>query len=272
MNPKADSQYLNLKSTVSEISHRYPKNIHILSNPYLLSTLARLCAMDTFQPLINELITSIYSDLLRTVVNQEFEVKPVALKTRMSEFHAEGVYQGPMIDPEQSAVTVNLARAGTLPSHICYSAMNYFLNPSKVRQDHISIARVTDGQHQVKGSNVSGHKIGGSIDGSIVLLPDPMGATGSTLVETLDLYKTFGKAKKFIAMHCIITPEYIRYVTAKHPELIVYAVRLDRGLSSPDILDTVPGTHIEKERGLNEKQYIVPGGGGFGEILNNAFV
>ena len=28
----------------------------------------------------------------------------------------------------------------------------------------------------------------------------------------------------------------------------------------------------EKERGLDDKQYIVPGGGGFGEIMNNAYV
>ena len=39
-----------------------------------------------------------------------------------------------------------------------------------------------------------------------------------------------------------------------------------------DVLKTVPGTRWEEERGLNDRHYIVPGGGGFGEILNNAFV
>jgi len=34
----------------------------------------------------------------------------------------------------------------------------------------------------------------------------------------------------------------------------------------------VPGTHWDRERGLDDKQYIVPGGGGFGEIMNNAYV
>ena len=32
------------------------------------------------------------------------------------------------------------------------------------------------------------------------------------------------------------------------------------------------GTFWDKEKGLNEYQYIVPGAGGLGEILNNAFV
>ena len=122
------------------------------------------------------------------------------------------------------------------------------------------------------GSKVAGHKIGGSVDESIVLFPDPMGATGSTLIEALNLYKTRGKALKYIAMHCIVTPEYLRAIRKQHPDLIVFAIRLDRGLSTTEILDTVPGTHWDLEKGLNDQHYIVPGGGGFGEVLNNAFV
>jgi uracil phosphoribosyltransferase len=88
----------------------------------------------------------------------------------------------------------------------------------------------------------------------------------------VDLYKTQGKARKYIALHCIVTPEYLKRVKQAHPDLIIYAVRLDRGLSSTDVLKSVPGTHWDQERGLNDKQYIVPGGGGFGEVLNNAYV
>jgi hypothetical protein len=49
-------------------------------------------------------------------------------------------------------------------------------------------------------------------------------------------------------------------------------VRLDRGLSPADVLKTPLGTHWDRERGLNQKDYIVPGGGGFGEVMNNAYV
>ena len=71
-------------------------------------------------------------------------------------------------------------------------------------------------------------------------------------------------------LNAIITPEYLRSVLEAHPEAKIYAIRVDRGLSPPDVLDTVPGTHWGRERGLNDRQYIVPGGGGFGELFNNA--
>jgi uracil phosphoribosyltransferase len=270
--PYPDSQFKTQKYTVSEIDHRYGKNFHILSDPFLLSTLAHLCSEKTTQPVINELITTIYSSLLKIVVNAEFPTRPTKIQTRMITQHPEGVFEGPIIDPAVPVVTVNLARAGTVPSHICYSALNYFMNPETVRQDHISIGRTTNDQEKVTGSQVSGHKIGGNVDGSIVLFPDPMGATGSTLSEALHLYKTRGKALKYISIHCIVTPEYLKRIQTLHPDLSVYAIRLDRGLSPPDVLDSVPGTFWDRERGLNDKHYIVPGGGGFGEILNNAYV
>ena len=73
-------------------------------------------------------------------------------------------------------------------------------------------------------------------------------------------------------MNLIVTPEYLRRLTTDHPDVQIYALRLDRGMSPPEVFETLPGTHWDKEKGLNEKQYIVPGGGGFGEIMNNAYV
>lgn len=271
--PSGDCQYHALRYQVSEIEHCYGKNIHILSAPLLLSHLARLCSDATQQPMLNELLTRIYTSLLEIVVNQEFPTEQVRLPTRMCKLHPkEGYYQGPMIVPNTPVICVNLARAGTLPSQVCYSELSYFMNPSVLRQDHISIARKSDDQDRVTGSEVFGHKIGGSIENAIVLFPDPMGATASTLIRTLDLYRTYGRPAKWIALHCIVTPEYLKKVKTQAPELNVYALRLDRGLSDPSILKTVPGTHWDQERGLNQQSYIVPGGGGIGEVINNAFV
>jgi predicted secreted hydrolase len=73
-------------------------------------------------------------------------------------------------------------------------------------------------------------------------------------------------------LNLIVTPQYLKKVLTTHPEATVYAVRLDRGMSSPEILRTIPGERWDEENGLNELQYIVPGGGGFGEIMNNAYV
>jgi uracil phosphoribosyltransferase len=258
-----DSQYEQIQHQLSEKKHLYGKNVHILSEPFLHSQLAKLCSIETEQPLINELVNSIYTSMIQTVINHEFPQKKILTTSRMSTAHPEGKFESPVIDPETQVVTVNLARAGTYPSHLCYQVLNYLMNPKKIRQDHVGIAR---------GEGISGHKIGGKIDDAILLIPDPMGATGGTIVEIMDLYRSYGVAKKIISIHCIVTPEYLKKVTEANPQITVYAARLDRGLSNDKVLQSVPGTYWSEERGLNEQNYIVPGGGGFGEIMNNAYV
>jgi uracil phosphoribosyltransferase len=126
----------------------------------------------------------------------------------------------------------------------------------------------------VTGATWHDAKIGRDVDGRTVLLPDPMGATGTSMISALDHYKTRldGRPARCIAMHLIVTPEYLRNVLRAHADTIVYALRVDRGLSAADVLATVPGTRWDEERGLDDRQYIVPGAGGVGEILNNAWV
>jgi uracil phosphoribosyltransferase len=124
----------------------------------------------------------------------------------------------------------------------------------------------------VIGTDLGGLKIGGDVNGRMVVIPDPMGATGSTIDTAMRLYSQHGVARKYIAMHLIVTPEYLAGLTKKYPQLIVYALRLDRGLSPAKVLSTIPGTDWKNERGLNEKCYIVPGAGGLGEVINNSYV
>jgi len=134
------------------------------------------------------------------------------------------------------------------------------------------MARETDSLGRVTGTSISGSKIGGSVENSFVLFPDPMGATGGSLSHAISVYKKgAGPARRYVCMNLIVTPEYLRRMKADHPDVVVYAVRLDRGASPADVLETVPGTHWDRESGLTDKQYIVPGGGGFGEIMNNAY-
>ncbi len=122
--------------------------------------------------------------------------------------------------------------------------------------------------------DLSGSKIGGPIKDAIVLFPDPMGATGGSMSHAISHYKSNveGDALKYITMNLIITPEYIRRLQKDHPDVEIFALRLDRGTSSDKVLGSIPGTFSDQEFGLNEHQYIVPGAGGVGEILNNSFV
>ena len=268
-----DQLYEKVPFRHSEIEHRYGPNVHVLSNPYLLSQLALLCAKETTQPAINRLVQDIYARLLEDVMNAEFPRVLADVPTRMVDVTPEGVFHGEVLDRATRAVTVNIARAGAVPSQTVYDLLNVALDPKLVRQDHIIMSRMLGEDERVVGAGIGGMKIGGDVEGAFLLFPDPMGATGSSLAEAIETYKSKvpGRPHRIINMHLIITPEYVRRMTSQHPEVVVYAVRLDRGLSAPDVLSTVPGTRWEEERGLTDHQYIVPGGGGFGEIMNNAY-
>ena len=269
-----DSLYENLQFRVSELTHHYGKNVHLVGNPYLLSQLATLCAKGTFQPQINRLVATLYTDLVKLVINAEFPRKMAAIPTRMVDSTPLGIYQGEVIDPEVRAVSVNIARAGTLPSQVTYDLLNTILSPALVRQDHIIMSRMLDQTEQVVGSSIGGAKIGGDVDDAIVVFPDPMGATGGSLSTAIKMFKDKvpGRMRKILCLNLIVTPEYVRRITSDHPDAIVYAIRLDRALSPPEVFGTAPGTLWDRERGLDDRQYIVPGGGGMGELMNNAYV
>lgn len=268
-----DIQHQYLKFLPNEMKHHYGKNVHLVSSPLMLSLLAKLGSPKTHQPQINELTEMLYAYLMDKVIDLLFPRKTVAIETRMRSSHPEAVYEGQIIDPEVPCVSVDLARAGTFPSHLCYNKLNYLMSPELVRQDHFYVARSTDESGKVTGVNVSGSKIGGEVDNAIVLFPDPMGATGGTIVQAYDHYmkEVGGKPRLMVAMHLIITPEYLKKVTSLCPELQIFALRLDRGLSSEEVLNEEPGKFWNEEKGLNNHQYIVPGAGGLGEILNNSY-
>jgi len=269
----ADIAYAHLPTRERELEHRYGDHVHILADPFLLTHLAFLCAEGTQQPAINQVVRDLYQYLIKAVMNGEMPRVVTPVTTRMAAISPYGVWTGEILDPDTRAVSVNIMRAGTLPSQVCYDFLNKTLTPKLVRQDHVVMSRVTNEQGKVTGSTFGDSKIGGDVEGAFVLFPDPMGATGGSLAQAISHYKhkVAGTAKRYIAVNLIVTPEYIQRMTSEHPDVVIYALRLDRGASPADVLQTVPGTHPDRESGLTDKQYIVPGGGGFGEIMNNAW-
>ena len=269
-----ESAYTQSWFKPSEIEHKYGSHVHLLDDPLAWTQLARLCARETIQPEVGQLVRALYEKLAQVVLAAEFPRERVAVPTRMSVKSPEAVYRGVAIDASTKCVTVGIARAGTMPSQIVYDLLNSVLDPEGVRQDHLFMSRATDVDGKVIGATWHDAKIGRDVEGRILILPDPMGATGSSINSALTHYKTRleGIPRKCVTMHLIVTPEFIRNVAKEHPDTVIYAWRLDRGLSPEKILATVPGTHWEEERGLDDSQYIVPGAGGVGEILNNAWV
>src|SRR5687768_7100430 len=103
-----DSLYENVNFRVTEIEHKYGPNVHLIGNPFLLTQLATLCAKGVYQPQINRLVATLYTDLVKTVLNMEFPRKQAAIPTRMIDHTPQGIFQGEVLDPEVRAVTVNI--------------------------------------------------------------------------------------------------------------------------------------------------------------------
>lgn len=266
--------YTESRYRVAEIEHRYGPDVHLVDDPLAWTLLARACARETGQPEVGRLVRTLYEMLARAVVAAELPRARVDVPTRMVASNPEAVYRGQAIARTTRAVTVGIARAGTMPSQVVYDLLNEVLDPALVRQDHLFMSRATNERGEVVGATWHDAKIGRDVDGRVVFFPDPMGATGSSLVSALDHYATRldGKPARCISMHLVVTPEFLRRVGEAHPGTTIYALRLDRGLSPKDVLAATPGARWPEERGLNEHDYIVPGAGGVGEILNNAWV
>ncbi len=257
-----------------EIAHHYGRQVHLLGCPLALYELARLSDANTREPNITRLTQRLYQQLLYMVVSGSWPSRDIEVATRMAQSHAEGVWQGAVANAQEQVVVVDIARAGTLPAQTVYELLGEMFLPQHIRQDHLVMARDTDHRGKVVGAKLQAQKTDGGAREATVLIPDPMGATGSTMSVAAELYKSHpdGAPQRIVALHLIVTPEYIARMSALHPDVEIWALRLDRGMSSQRILDTTPGLHPDEERGLNERHYIIPGAGGMGELLNNTRV
>ncbi len=89
-------------------------------------------------------------------------------------------------------------------------------------------------------------KLPHDIDERIVIVVDPMLATGGSAVDALSLLKERG-CKNIRFMCLVAAPEGVKAVQEAHPDVAIYTAALDKG--------------------LNEKAYIVPGLGDAGDRI-----
>lgn len=89
-----------------------------------------------------------------------------------------------------------------------------------------------------------------SLEGKYTLCLDPMLATGGSAAQAISLIKVHNPAKA--VMVCIVAaPEGIARLEEAHPEVLIVTAA--------------------KDRGLDERKYIVPGLGDFGDRLYGTF-
>ena len=221
----------------------------ILNTTYNLALLAKLGQPETMQPEISRIIEELYHNMFGTIADQELVTEEKTLKTRIYAQDKRGVVKCRIFKKNQKIVVADVIRAGIQPSHQFYIKLAGILDPKKVRQDHIMSQRI-ETKKGVTGTSLMGSKIGGSVNNTIVFIPDPMGATGGSIAEVVAHYqKHYGNPKKFVVVNLVATPKYLKRLEKIKAEVHVYAARVDKGLTKTD--------------------FIYPGLGGVGEIVNN---
>jgi uracil phosphoribosyltransferase len=112
----------------------------------------------------------------------------------------------------------------------------------RARVGHIGLQRDEETAHASRYYS----RLPPGLAASVVLLADPMLATGGSAVAAVDIIKSAGV--KTIKMMCVVAaPEGVSAMTAAHPEVGIYSPALD----------------IQ----LNARKFIVPGLGDFGDRL-----
>jgi uracil phosphoribosyltransferase len=261
------------RAPADRLVHHYGPRVHVLTDPWSLTLTAWLSHPEVRAPRFHRLLEAAFRRLLEAA-SEQLPSSHLRLPTRMTAIHPEQAYEGRVLTPSSKVVIVDIARGGIVPSYIFQQALLEVLDPDGVRIDHLYMQRVADAAGKVIGVDATGSKVGGPIADATLIIPDPMAATGSSIDDALRTYLSLpgGRPAKVVVCHLIVTPEYLRRITRTYPEVEIYALRVDRGFSPPDVLAAEPGARWDEERGLNDHAYIVPGAGGLGEIINNAFV
>lgn len=233
---------------MSEITgNENERNVHISRNALVWTWLAHFCTKGTPRRDLFVLMRHIYWDLFGWVVAAEFPKAELVSNTNM-----DATLRGLGIKTEVPVTIVDVIRAGMRPSAICHEILleSGVIDESLVHEHHITAARIAGEHGEVVGVEVDYAKADEPVrPGSIVIFPDPMLATGTTLCEIISRYKERfpGCVTKFVVVNMIATPFGVKKIHSVHPEVVIYAGRMDQELT--------------------DKGYIVPGAGGVGELL-----
>lgn len=139
---------------------------------------------------------------------------------------------------KEQPILATILRAG-LPLH--QGLLNYF---DKADNAFVSAYRKhdADGGFEISVEYMSSPEL----DGRILIISDPMIATGASLVKTIAYLKDEGKPKQIIVVSAIACTEGIEYLTRELPDVKIWCAAIDEELTA--------------------KGYIVPGLGDAGDL------
>ena len=202
-------------------------SVHVVEHPLVHDALVTLRDEKTSPELFRRMAVRI-SLLLAAEATRDLPASPVTVQTPL------GAAEGRRVSADVVVVPVLRAGLGMLDAIL-------ELIPS-ARVGHIGLQR--DESTAIASQYYS--KLPKGIGSSVVLMIDPMLATGGSAVAALDHLTQAGA--RDIRMICIVAaPEGVQLVQQHHPGVRIYTPAIDRF--------------------LNEHKYIVPGLGDFGDRL-----
>lgn len=204
------------------------KNVHILDHPLIRHKLAIIRNKDTdtkqFREVIKELATLLAYESFKDVPTQEVNVETPLEKTTQT------------VVKENSIAIVPILRAGL---GMVDGILTLF---PAAKVGHIGLYR----DEETLEPHEYYCKLPTGIDEKVVMVVDPMLATGGSAVDAINMLKKRG-CKKIKFMAIIAAPEGVTKLAKAHPDVEIFVSTLDRC--------------------LNEHGYILPGLGDAGDRI-----
>ncbi len=202
--------------------------VTVLDNPIIAHKLAQLRDKRTPSGIFRQIVEEI-AMLMVYEVGREFESYEVAIETPLTSCRVK-------ILNEENFVVVPILRAGL---GMASGVLKILPNASV---GHIGLYRDEKTFQPVEYYS----KMPQNLGEKILLVTDPMLATGGSAVDALQMLKDKG-AQKIFFMCIIAAPQGIAKISAAHPDVPIYTAAVDDG--------------------LNENCYILPGLGDAGDRI-----
>lgn len=203
------------------------EQVRVCDHPLIRQALGELRRKDTppmeFRARVGELARYLTYEAARDLPVMEAEIETPLAKTRAERVDERKIILAPILRAGLAMIEGAMA---TFP-HAQVRHIGLFRDETTLQpvEYYVKVPEVLDAE-------------------SLVIVLDPMLATGGSAIAALDVFKQRGISRfKFICL--IAAPEGVKAVGEKHPEVPIYTAKVD-------------------ER-LNERGYIVPGLGDAGD-------
>jgi uracil phosphoribosyltransferase len=201
------------------------KNVTVVSHPLIEHSLTILRDKNTRTEEFRR-NADVVSKILMIEATKQMQLKPRMIETPLSEFSGKELQDDVIVVP---VLRAGLAMLFSLQEMLPKASVGFI---GLERDEKTAIAR----EYYKKIPEV--------LSTHIVFVVDPMLATGGSMDDTIAAVKAKG-AKRIVAVSIVSAPEGIAHVTKNHPDVPVITAALDGA--------------------LNDKKYIVPGLGDFGD-------